>query len=213
MAAEPGERLDQRPHRHPELGPRAEAVPVVDQAGRRWRNTAAGSAAARADEVTSVCRATPAANDSSASSATATASSRYRAASGSPRSARHSPRTYARQSPSGHGPGPLDESRERGLVPRGLVVAPGIGRLRRQIHQDHRQDVGVVGGGDGGLVGALPLEAGGVEVAAEAEDGRQRLLAVAGRRRISRLGGDRQCPPSLALREVEVPPLPQVWAW
>ena len=86
-------------------------------------------------------------------------------------------------------------------------MSPGIGRLRRQVHQDHRQDVGV-GGGDGELVGALPRETRGVEVAAEAEDVRQRLLPVPGRRRVSRLGGDRQCPPGLALRELEVPPLP-----
>jgi hypothetical protein len=114
--------------------------------------------------------------------------------------------------PPGHGSGPLDESGERGLVPGGLVVSPGVGRLRRQVHQDHRQDVGVVGG-DGELVGALARESRGVVVTAEAEDVRQRLLAVPRRRRSPDSAAIASARRAWRSASSRLPRCHQVWAW
>jgi hypothetical protein len=52
VAAEAGQRLDQRPHHHPQLSPRTEAVPVVDQGreGRQHRGGILGGSRGRGDE-------------------------------------------------------------------------------------------------------------------------------------------------------------------
>ena len=122
-------------------------------------SASAGSAAVRAAEVSSVCRAMPAMNDSPASSARATASVRYRAACGSFRSARHSPRVYVEPRADGHRPGAHRELGQLPLVPDACVVVARVGGLEGEVGQGERRGLRI-GGRDGQLEGEDAVAAG-----------------------------------------------------